>query len=117
MKITLEELIKLFSKNKSPDYFLTLYPLTKFSILVDLRSEVALESGKTETIEVTKEFDVGMCYVSKLPIERGVQIFLSDIEEEFRLAKYHKLMDEQSEKIGRLCGVTPEMICRERGML
>lgn len=117
MKVTLEELIQLFNKNKSPDYFLTLYPLTKFHILVDLRSKVTLESGKTETIEVTKEFDVSMCHVSKLPIERGVQIFLSDTEEKLRLAKYHKLMDEQSEKIGKLCGVTPEMLCRERGML
>lgn len=107
----------MFNKHKSPDYLITLFPLTKFIILVDLKSEVLLESGRTETIEVAKEFNVDICSILKLPVEKEVQMFLSEIEEKLRLAKYHKLMDEQSEKIGKLCGVTPEMVCRERGML
>lgn len=115
--ITIEELTDLFNKYKSPDYLLTLFPLTKFIILVDLKSDVLLESGKTETVEVAKEFNVDICFMFKLPIEKEVQMFLSELEEKLRLAKYHKLMDEQSEKIGKLCGVTAEMICRERGIL
>lgn len=115
--ITIKELTDLFNKYKSPDYLLTLTPLSKIIILVDLKSEVLLESGKTETIEVAKEFNVDICFIFKLSIEKEVQTFLSEVEEKLRLAKYHKLMDEQSEKIGKLCGVTAEMICRERGML
>lgn len=115
--ITIKELTDLFNKYKSPDYLLTLFPLTRFIILVDLKSDVLLESGKTETIEVAKEFNIDISFIFKLPIEKEVQLFLSEIEEKLRLAKYHKLMDEQSEKIGKLCGVTAEMVCRERGML
>lgn len=115
--ITIKELTDLFKKYKSPDYLLTLRPLTKFIILVDLKSNVLLDSGKSETIEVAKAFNVDISFIFKLPIEKEVQMFLSEVEEKLRLAKYHKLMDEQSEKIGKLCGVTAEMICRERGML
>ena len=115
--ITIKELIDLFNKYKSPDYTLTLYPHSRLFILVVLQAEVTLESGKTETVEVAKEFNVDICFIFKLPIEKEVQMFLSEIEEKFRLAKYHKLMKEQSEKIGRLCGVTAEMLCRERGTL
>ena len=114
---TIKELTDLFNKYKSPDYLLTLFPLSVIIILVDLKADVLLESGKTETIEVAKEFNVDICFMFKLPLEKEVQMFLSDLEEKLRLAKYHKLMDEQSKKIGKLCGVTPEMVCRERGML
>lgn len=58
-----------------------------------------------------------LCFMFKLPVEKEVQMFLSEVEEKLRLAKYHTLMAEQSEKIGKLCGVTAEMICRERGVL
>lgn len=115
--ITIKELTDLFNKYKSPDYLITLRPLAKFIILVDLKSDVLLESGKTETIEVAREFNVDISFILQFPIEKEVQMFLSEVEEKLRLAKYHTLMAEQSEKIGKLCGVTAEMICRERGMI
>jgi hypothetical protein len=55
--------------------------------------------------------------VMKMPIEQGVEQFLSEMEEKLNLAKYHAQMDEYSEIVGRMYGVTPEMLARERGML
>ena len=77
--ITIEELIDLFNKYKSPDYMLTLFPESRFFILVDAKSEVLLESGETETIEVVKEFNVDVCYIFKLPVEKEIQVFLSEL--------------------------------------
>ncbi len=115
--ITLGELSTLFNKHKKPNYTLMLNPLTKFEIIVVLVEEIILHSGKTKSITVNKVFCVDLYMVMKMPIEQGVEQFLSEMEEKLNLAKYHAQMDEYSEVVGRMYGVTPEMICRERGML
>jgi hypothetical protein len=84
------------------------------SALID---DIILIDPNSYVLDAIKEFNVDISFMFKLPVEKEVQMFLSEVEEKLRLAKYHKLMDEQSEKIGKLCGVTAEMICRERGML
>ena len=115
--MTLGELSTLFNKYKKPDYVLMLNPLTKFEILVVLVEEMKLNSGRTESLTVNKVFCVDLYMVMKMPIEQGVEQFLSELEEKLNLAKYHAQMDEYSEIVGRRYGVTPEMLCRERGML
>lgn len=115
--MTLGELSTLFNKYKKPDYVLMLNPLTKFEILVVLVEEMKLNSGRTESLTVNKVFCVDLYMVMKMPIEQGVELFLSEMEEKLNLAKYHAQMDEYSEVVGRMYGVTPEMLCRERGML
>ena len=115
--ITLGELSTLFNKHKKPDYTLMLNPLTKFEVLVVLVEEMKLNSGKIKSITVNKVFCVDLYMVMKMPIEQGVEQFLSEMEEKLNLAKYHAQMDEYSEVVGRMYGVTPEMLCRERGML
>lgn len=115
--ITLGELSKLFNKHKKPDYVLMLNPLTKFEILVSLVEEIKLNSGKTKSLTVNKVFCVDVYMIMKMPIEQGVEQFLSEMEEKLNLAKYHAQMDEYSEVVGRMYGVTPEMLIRERGML
>lgn len=115
--ITLGELSTLFNKHKKPDYTLMLNPLTKFEVLVVLVEEIKLNSGKIKSLTVSKVFCVDLYMVMKMPIEQGVEQFLSELEEKLNLAKYHSQMDEYSEVVGRLYGVTPEMLVRERGML
>lgn len=115
--MTLGELSTLFNKYKKPNYVLMLNPLTKFEILVVLVEEMKLNSGRTESLTVNKVFCVDLYMVMKMPIEQGVEQFLSEMEEKLNLAKYHAQMDEYSETVGRMYGVTPEMLCRERGML
>lgn len=117
MKVTLEELIQLFNKHKKPNYTIMLNPLTKFEIMVSLVEEIILNSGRKETLTVNKVFCVDLYMVMKMPVEQGVKQFLPELEEKLNLAKYHAQMDEYSEAVGRMYGVTPEMICRERGML
>lgn len=117
MTLTLGKLSKLFNKHKKPDYTLMLNPLTKFEVLVVLVEEVKLNSGRTESLTVNKVFCVDLYMVMKMPIEQGVEQFLFEMEEKLNLAKYHAQMNEYSEIVGRLYGVTPEMLCRERGML
>lgn len=115
--MTLGELSTLFNKYKKPNYVLMLNPLTKFEILVVLVEEMKLDSGRTESLTVNKVFCVDLYMVMKMPIEQGVKQFLSEMEEKLNLAEYHAQMDEYSESVGRRYGVTPEMLCRERGML
>lgn len=115
--MTLGELSTLFNKYKKPNYTIMLNPLTKFEILVVLVEEIKLNSGKTKSLTVNKVFCVDLYMVMKMPIEQGVEQFLSEMEEKLNLAKYHAQMDEYSEVVGRMYGVTPEMLCRERGML
>lgn len=117
MKITLEELIQLFNKYKKSNYTVMFNPLTKFEIVVSLIEEIELNSGKTKSLTVNKVFCVDVYRVMKMPIEQGVELFLSEMEEKLNLAKYHAQMDEYSEVVGRMYGVTPEMLVRERGML
>lgn len=115
--MTLGELSTLFNKYKKPNYTIMLNPLTKFEILVVLVEEIELNSGKTKSLTVNKVFCIDLYMVMKMPIEQGVEQFLSEMEEKLNLAKYHAQMDEYSEIVGRMYGVTPEMLCRERGML
>jgi hypothetical protein len=115
--MTLGELSTLFNKYKKPKYILMLNPLTKFEILVSLVEEIKLNSGKTKSLTVNKVFCADLYMVMKMPIEQGVEQFLSEMEEKLNLAKYHARMEEYSEVVRRMYGVTPEMLCRERGML
>ena len=115
--MTMGELSTLFNKYKKPNYILMLNPLTKFEILVVLVEEVILNSGRKKSLTVNKVFCVDLYIVMKMPVEQGVEQFLSEMEEKLNLAKYHAQMDEYSETVGRMYGVTPEMLARERGML
>lgn len=115
--MTLGELSTLFNKYRKSNYTLILNPLTKFDITVSLVEEIILNSGKTKSIAVDRVFCVDLYRIMKMPVEQGVEQFLSELEEKLNLAKYHAQMDEYSEIVGRMYGVTPEMVCRERGML
>ena len=115
--MTMGELSTLFNKHKKPNYTLILNPLTKFEILVLLVEEIKLDSGRTKSITIDKIFYVDLYLVMKMPIEHGVAQFLSEMEEKLSLAKYHAQMDEYSDIVGSMYGVTPEMLARERGML
>ena len=115
--MTLGELSTLFNKHKKPYYTLILNPLTKYEILVILVEEIELNSGKTKTLTIERVFCIDLYAFRKMPVEQGVNQFLSEMEEKLSLAKYHAQMSEYSEIVGRMYGVTPEMLARERGML